>query len=231
MRDGRRDPLRQHQHDHLDHERGASSGIALRRARRHSRSRPATSIPPKATWDRRLRARRRADHADLALRHAQGVGLPVPVHRVDRVGALRARRRRQPRLRLSGARLLAGRRLVSRRRPPGLERVGDRAHRAELRAERPGSSRATTWWSTGGSARCCAPASGRSKPASRASPSGSSPTRKRPPPGRTATSAPGPRRARPRGRGWTLRLRAQWEFETVNAVQGNNLWFIVHHAF
>ena len=31
--------------------------------------------------------------------------------------------------------------------------------------------------------------------------------------------------------GWTLRLRAQWEFGTVNAVRGNNLWFIVHHAF
>jgi len=31
--------------------------------------------------------------------------------------------------------------------------------------------------------------------------------------------------------GWTLRLRAQWEFGTVNAVQGNNLWFIVHHGF
>jgi len=29
---------------------------------------------------------------------------------------------------------------------------------------------------------------------------------------------------------WTLRLRAQWEFATHNAVQGNNLWFIVNFA-
>ena len=29
---------------------------------------------------------------------------------------------------------------------------------------------------------------------------------------------------------WTFRLRAQWEFLTRNAVQGNNLWCIVHYA-
>jgi hypothetical protein len=29
---------------------------------------------------------------------------------------------------------------------------------------------------------------------------------------------------------WTFRLRAQWEFDTRNAVQGNNLWFIVNFA-
>jgi hypothetical protein len=27
---------------------------------------------------------------------------------------------------------------------------------------------------------------------------------------------------------WTFRLRAHWEFETRNAVQGNNLWLIAH---
>jgi len=30
---------------------------------------------------------------------------------------------------------------------------------------------------------------------------------------------------------WTLRARAHWEFETRNAVQGNNLWIIVHYAW
>jgi hypothetical protein len=30
---------------------------------------------------------------------------------------------------------------------------------------------------------------------------------------------------------WTFRLRAHWEFATRNAVQGNNLWFIIHYAF
>ena len=29
---------------------------------------------------------------------------------------------------------------------------------------------------------------------------------------------------------WTFRVRANWEFQTRNAVQGNNLWFIVHYA-
>ena len=29
---------------------------------------------------------------------------------------------------------------------------------------------------------------------------------------------------------WTLRLRLHWEFGTRNAVQGNNVWFIVHYA-
>ena len=28
---------------------------------------------------------------------------------------------------------------------------------------------------------------------------------------------------------WALRLRAQWEFGTRNAVEGNNLWFIVNY--
>ena len=28
---------------------------------------------------------------------------------------------------------------------------------------------------------------------------------------------------------WSLRLRAQWEFGTRNAVEGNNLWFIVNY--
>ena len=28
---------------------------------------------------------------------------------------------------------------------------------------------------------------------------------------------------------WSLRLRAQWEFGTRNAVQGNNLWFIANY--
>ena len=28
---------------------------------------------------------------------------------------------------------------------------------------------------------------------------------------------------------WALRLRAQWEFGVRNAVQGNNLWFIVSY--
>jgi hypothetical protein len=33
------------------------------------------------------------------------------------------------------------------------------------------------------------------------------------------------------GQGWTLRLRLQWEFGAVNAVQGNNAWFILNKAF
>lgn len=31
--------------------------------------------------------------------------------------------------------------------------------------------------------------------------------------------------------GWTLRVRAQWEFATRNAVQGNNLWILFNYAF
>ena len=69
-----------------------------------------------------------------------------------------------------------------------------------------------------------------SKSASPASPSGSSPSRRRP--RRTVPLLRRPARGeRTPWAGWTLRLRAQWEFGTVNAVQGNNLWFIVHHAF
>ncbi|HMI95526.1 MAG TPA: hypothetical protein VK479_03380 [Micropepsaceae bacterium] len=30
---------------------------------------------------------------------------------------------------------------------------------------------------------------------------------------------------------WTVRLRSQWEFGAQNAVQGNNIWFIVNHQF
>ena len=29
---------------------------------------------------------------------------------------------------------------------------------------------------------------------------------------------------------WTFRLRAHWEFQTRNAVQGNNVWLIVNFA-
>ena len=29
---------------------------------------------------------------------------------------------------------------------------------------------------------------------------------------------------------WTFRVRAHWEFQTRNTVQGNNLWLIVHYA-
>jgi len=31
--------------------------------------------------------------------------------------------------------------------------------------------------------------------------------------------------------GWAVRIRAQWEFEARNAVQGNNIWVIVNHQF
>ena len=28
---------------------------------------------------------------------------------------------------------------------------------------------------------------------------------------------------------WTARVRAQWEFAARNAVQGNNIWFIINY--
>lgn len=31
--------------------------------------------------------------------------------------------------------------------------------------------------------------------------------------------------------GWAARIRAQWEYNTSNAVQGNNIWFIVNKQF
>jgi hypothetical protein len=31
--------------------------------------------------------------------------------------------------------------------------------------------------------------------------------------------------------GWAARIRAQWEYDTRNAVQGNNIWFIVNKQF
>jgi hypothetical protein len=33
------------------------------------------------------------------------------------------------------------------------------------------------------------------------------------------------------GAGWTLRVRAHWEFAARNAVQGNNLWMLFNYAF
>jgi hypothetical protein len=41
----------------------------------------------------------------------------------------------------------------------------------------------------------------------------------------------GPEGSAALGAGWTLRVRAQWEFAARNAVQGNNLWVIFNYAF
>ncbi len=41
----------------------------------------------------------------------------------------------------------------------------------------------------------------------------------------------GPEGSAALGARWTLRVRAQWEFATRNAVQGNNLWILFNYAF
>lgn len=48
-------------------------------------------------------------------------------------------------------------------------------------------------------------------------------------PARYAYYGAGPEIGTPIADGWALRLRAQWEFGTRNAVQGNNVWLIVNY--
>ncbi len=49
--------------------------------------------------------------------------------------------------------------------------------------------------------------------------------------GRYRYSGAGPEISTPIADGWAVRVRAQWEYNTENAVQGNNIWFIVNKQF
>ena len=49
--------------------------------------------------------------------------------------------------------------------------------------------------------------------------------------GRYRYSGIGPEISTGIAEGWAVRVRAQWEYNTENAVQGNNIWFIVNKQF
>ena len=49
--------------------------------------------------------------------------------------------------------------------------------------------------------------------------------------GRYRYSGVGPEISTGVAQGWAVRVRAQWEYNTENAVQGNNIWFIVNKQF
>ena len=49
--------------------------------------------------------------------------------------------------------------------------------------------------------------------------------------GRYSYHGAGPEIATAISDGWALRLRAQWEFATKNAVEGNNIWVIANKQF
>jgi len=49
--------------------------------------------------------------------------------------------------------------------------------------------------------------------------------------GRYHYSGAGPEISTAIADGWAARIRAQWEYDTRNAVQGNNIWFIVNKQF